>query len=211
MNRFNKFSVPLGLLDYVNPICYTVTMTVLVKYLFPVMGAPWNILFLAGAVLSVVFGFVIPTGKVLVGLGIVKFRMPVSLVFTVNSGILVSGLMLFRHVFRLPLFFFFGLVFLIIAALSFLYSRKKKVNTVAVLTGACGYLLLYISLITLSVQSGYILPVFLYGIAILLFVFLCGVGIKANLYDPKVHWIIEICNVICQFLVALSTVLLFIR
>ena len=35
------------------------------------------------------------------------------------------------------------------------------------------------------------------------------IGIKADLKDPKVHWVIEISNVICQFLVAAATVTLF--
>jgi hypothetical protein len=38
---------------------------------------------------------------------------------------------------------------------------------------------------------------------------LCGIGIKADLKNPKVHWVIEISNVLCQFLVAMSTILLF--
>ena len=42
-------------------------------------------------------GFIIPTGKVIVGLGLVVFRMPVALVFCVNTGILISGLMLLRY------------------------------------------------------------------------------------------------------------------
>lgn len=45
--------------------------------------------------------------------------------------------------------------------------------------------------------------------AIALFVFLCGVGIKADLYNPKVHWVIEVSNVVCQLLVAVATVILF--
>ena len=49
----------------------------------------------------------------------------------------------------------------------------------------------------------------MYALAILLFVMLCGIGIKADLKDPKVHWVIEISNVICQFLVAAATVTLF--
>jgi hypothetical protein len=38
---------------------------------------------------------------------------------------------------------------------------------------------------------------------------LCGIGIKANLKKPKVHWLIEISNVICQGLVAIATLILF--
>ena len=46
-------------------------------------------------------------------------------------------------------------------------------------------------------------------IAILLFVMLCGIGIKADLKNPKVHWVIEISNVLCQLLVAIATLILF--
>ena len=90
-----------------------------------------------------------------------------------------------------------------------IYSRSGKINSAAVLTGAAGYLLLYISLITLSAGRGMTLPVIMYALAIILFVMLCGIGIKADLKNPKVHWVIEISNVVCQFLVAAATVMLF--
>ncbi len=99
--KFQKFSVSLGLLDYVNPILYTVTMVTIIKSTYPVLGQPYNIIFFIGAVLSILFGLVIPTGKVLVGLGVIKFVMPVPLVFCVNFGILLSGLMLLRFALHL--------------------------------------------------------------------------------------------------------------
>lgn len=142
-SSFNKFSVPLGLLDYVNPVFYTVTMVTIVRNTYDSMGLPYNVILLAGAVFSIIFGLIIPTGKVLVGLGVIKFRMPVSLVFCVNSGILVSGLMLLRFV--------LGLLFLM----------------------------------------------------------LCGIGIKADLKNPKIHWTLEASNGMCQMLVALGTLILF--
>ena len=207
--RFNRFSVPLGLLDYVNPVFYTITMVTIIRNRYAVMDHPYNRILLIGAVISIFFGLIIPTGKVLVGLGVVKFRMPVSLVFCVNTGILLSGLMMIHSVMRMTVP---GLVLLsavIIAALVRIWSRSRKINTIAVLTGAAGYLLLYTSLITLSVQKGVMIPVVLYACAIVLFVMLCGIGIKADLKNPKVHWVIEISNVLCQGLVALGTVLLF--
>ena len=90
-----------------------------------------------------------------------------------------------------------------------MYAKSKKANTIAILTGAVGYLLLYTSLITLSVRRSAVLPVVLYGFAILLFIMLCGIGIRANLKNPKVHWVIETSNVLCQLLVAVSTIILF--
>jgi len=207
--KFNKFSVPLGLLDYVNPILYSITMVTIIKNLYSLMEQPYNVVFLIGAIISISFGLVIPTGKVLVGLGVMKFKMPVSLVFCVNTGILISGLMLFVYVMNLKPLVLVVMIVVVAALLVFMYAKSKKVNTIAVLTGAVGYLLLYTSLITLSVRSSATLPVVLYGFAILLFIMLCSIGIKADLKNPKVHWVIEISNVLCQLLVAVSTIILF--
>ena len=207
--KFHTFSVPLGLLDYVNPVFYTITMLTLIRNLSGSMGSPYNTIFKTGAIISIFFGFLIPTGKVLVGLKIVKFRMPVSLVFCVNTGIFLSGMMLAKYVTGFSPAALLILGALIIGLLILIYVKTRKMNTVAVLIGAAGYLLIYNSLITMSIRKGIMIPVILYGTAILLFVMLCGIGIRANLKDPRVHWVIEISNVICQGLVALATVLLF--
>ena len=207
--KFSKFSVPLGLLDYVNPILYSVTIITIIRNTSAGMGRPYNTILLIGAIMSIFFGFIIPTGKVIVGLGIIQFVMPVSLVFCVNTGILMSGLMLLKYVTGRSGAVVCALAAVIICFLILVYSKTGKINSVAVLTGAAGYLLLYASLITLSSRKGMTLPVIMYALAIFLFVMLCGIGIKADLKDPKVHWVIEISNVICQFLVAAATVTLF--
>ena len=49
--------------------------------------------------------------------------------------------------------------------IGFLWYKTGKFNTVAVLIGAVGYLMIYASLITLSVRGGMILPVVLYALA----------------------------------------------
>ena len=207
--KFSKFSVPLGLLDYVNPILYTITMVAIIKATYGAMGTPYNVILLVGAIISILFGLAIPTGKVLVGLGVIKFTMPVPLVACVNTGILISGLMLIDYVLNLNLAVLLGLIALIAVLLICLYIKTKKPNTIAVLTGAFGYLLIYTSLIVLAVRWHMPLEIVLYAVAILLFIMLCGIGIKADLKNPKVHWVIEISNVVCQFLVSLSTVMLF--
>ena len=207
--KLNKFSVPLGLLDYINPILYSITMITIIKNIYPIIGSPYNVILLIGAIISIAFGLVIPTGKVIVGLGIIKFRMPVSLVFCVNFGILLSGLMISKHIMSINLNILFIIIALILLALFLIYKQSKKINTIAVLTGAFGYLLIYISLIIMSAKQRIILPIILYAFAILLFVMLCCIGIKANLKNPKVHWVIEISNVLCQLFVAVGTTLLF--
>ena len=208
-DKLNKFSVPLGLLDYVNPIFYTITMVTIIKNMYSIMALPFNRILLIGVIISIIFGFIIPTGKVIVGLGLIKFRMPVSLVFCVNSGILLSGLMLAKHIMNMNLALLIILVCTICVLLVLMYLKSKKLNTISVLIGAFGYLLIYISLITLAVKNSIIIPIILCSLAIILFIILCGIGIKADLKNPKVHWVIEISNVICQGLVALATVILF--
>lgn len=208
-DKFNKFSVPLGLLDYINPIFYSVTIITIIKSISSELSTPYNLILIIGAVISILFGFIIPTGKVIVGLGIIKFKMPVSLVFCVNTGILLSGLMILKYVMNLNLILSLIIILVILLLLFLIYKKSKKINTIAVLTGAFGYLLIYISLITLSSRTKNILPTIFYAFAIILFIMLCGIGIKANLKDPKVHWKIEISNVICQGLVAIGTIILF--
>ena len=60
-----------------------------------------------------------------------------------------------------------------------------------------------------NVDAG--VPVILYGMAIGLFAMLCGIGIRADLKNPKVHWVIEGSNVLCQLFVAIATLILFSR
>lgn len=148
--KFNSFSVPLGLLDYINPICYSITMVTIIRHTSADMGKPYSVIFLIGAIISIFFGIIIPTGKVIVGLGLIKFRMPVSLVFCVNTGILISGLMLLRYVFNMNTLLLCLLFAVIVVLLILIYQKSHKMNTVAVLTGAAGYVMLYTSLITLA-------------------------------------------------------------
>ena len=209
--KFNKFSVPLGLLDYVNPVLYTTTMITIIKNIGYKMIYPFNHYLFYGVVISAIFGFIIPTGKVLVGLGVIKFSMPVGLVFGTNIGILISGLTLIHYALKMSVQTLGIIILVILAFLIFIYFKTKKFNTVAVLTGAIGYMFIYISLIIMAVRKEMIIPIILYGMAISLFVTLCAIGIKSNLKNPKVHWTIEIMNVLCQVLVCISTFILFSR
>ncbi len=208
-DKMNSFSVALGLFDYINPVFYTITVLTIITHLKGVISPPLFVIFVIGACISVIFGLAIPTVKFIVGLGIMEFKMPVNLVFYVNSGILISGLALFSYVFQLPTLVSVLVFVSILCALAFVLYKTKKFNTIAVLIGACGYLLIYATLIVLSVRISYYVPVVLYAIAIALFVMLVLIGILSDLNKPKVHWTIEISNVLCQMFVAIATVLLF--
>lgn len=207
--RQASFSVPLGLFDYINPVLYGVTAFTVIRNIGHAMSVWALILFATGAAVSLIFGFTIPTIKLLVGLDRVKFKMPVNIVFCVNVGIFISGLALFKTIFRIDLYIFIALVLAVSLLLLLLYFKTRKFNTIAVLAGAAGYLLIYSSLMTLSLRNKAAAPVMMFVSAILLFIFLCAVGIRADLKNAKVHWVIEISNVICQFLVAAGTIILF--
>lgn len=134
-----KFSVALGLFDYINPVFYGITViTVLLKLLLKA-NLPTFIVFAVGAVVSLIFGLSIPTVKLLVGLGKMQFKMPVNLVSFVNGGILLSGIALCSFVLGAkPLVL--GCALLLSAAVIALFWRLTgKFNTAAVLIGAVGY------------------------------------------------------------------------
>lgn len=202
-----KFSVGLGLFDYINPILYGITTFIILKN--NIFNNPIMILFLLGAIISLIFGLSIPTVKLLVGLQKLKFKMPVNLVFFVNSGIFISGLSLIIKILSINIYTIIMIILLIIFLLYLVYFKTKNFNTIAVLLGAAGYVLIYTSLIILAIKNYIYVSLIIYLLAILLFIFLCMIGIKANLKDPKVHWIIEISNVICQFLVMIGTLILY--
>ncbi len=208
IDTIGHFSVALGLFDYINPIFYGVTVITIMIKMFGVMDVPTYIFFAVGAVISLIFGLSIPTVKLIVGLGKMQFKMPVNLVSFVNTGILFSGIALVFHVVGVKPLILILVLLCATGIIGFLWYKTGKFNTVAVLIGAVGYLMIYLSLITLSIRNGVILPVILYALAICLFVFLCLVGILSNLKNAKVHWAIEISNVMCQFSVALATVIL---
>ena len=203
------FSVALGLFDYINPVFYAVTSITIAVHLHGAASPAVFALYALGALVSLFFGLAIPTVKLLVGLGRMPFKMPVNLVAFVNSGILLSGLMLFAAVLHPPVPALAGILAVILILLGLVYGKTKKANTIAVLTGAFGYILIYAAMIVFSLRSGALLPVVLYGIAILLFIALCLIGMRADLKDARIHWVIEISNVLCQLCVMLATLLSF--
>lgn len=205
-NKFAKFSVSLGLLDYINPILYSITVITIINSISKVMSMPWNIFYIIGAVISIIFGLGIPTIKVLIGMNKIKFKLPVMFVFLVNTGIFISGIALLKSILNLNIFIVLSILLLSILFLGLVYKQTKKFNNVAVLIGFIGYLSIYISLFILAIKNGILLSIILLAIAICLFLLLIMIGLKANLKDAKVHWIIESSNIICQLCVAIGTI-----
>ncbi len=207
--KMNEFSVALGLFDYINPIFYAITSITIIKNYYGVMSITSFIFLAAGCILSMIFGLSIPTLKFIVGLGKIKFKMPVNLVFYVNLGLFITGMTLFKYTFLTSTITTVLILLATIILLLMIYLKSKKFNTIAVLIGMVGYLLIYSSLIKTAIKSNYYLSIILYSIAICFMIFLVLIGVFSNLKKAKVHWTLEICNVLCQGFVALSTVLLF--
>lgn len=203
-----NFSVGLGLLDYVNPIFYAVTSITILVNLFGLMKLPMYVLYALGALVSLIFGFTIPTVKVLVGLGKMEFALPVNLVSYVNLGIFLSGLMLLGYAYKIAIPVFLIIIALVVAFLFLVYKKTGNFNAVAVLIGAAGYLLIYASLLKLAVAAA-IPCIILYAVAICLFVALVTMGVKGDVMNAKLHWVIESTNITCQACVAIATLLLF--
>jgi len=204
----NGFSVSLALTDYGNPIIYLITCITIIINISKFLYYPYNIFYLGGCILSIIFGFSIPTVKLLVGLNKIKFNLPVKYVFYVNLGIFISGLMLLKCILNINILLFISIVMLSIIILSIVYYKTKKFNNIAVLIGGIGYLLIYIALIYKSISSNLMVPIVFYCLAISLYIMLIGIGIKGNLKNAKVHWIIEISNIICQLMVLIGTIIL---
>jgi len=210
--RGTTFSVGLGLLDYVNPIVYTtlsIFMSINIIHEIPM----WQFLiYAAGAIVSIIFGFTIPTVKVLVGLGKFEFSLPVNLVAYVNTGIFISGSVLLLCVKKAnPVVYL--IVMAVLAALLYLgiYKKTKKFNPVAVLIGCIGYTMIYITCISRAAGLGLTGPIICYSIAILLMIVLVCIGCFANLMKAQIHWVIEATNIICQSMALIGTILLFCR
>ena len=121
-----KFSIALGLFDYINPILYCITSITLLKNMYGVMATPLYIFYALGVCVSMVFGLSIPTVKVIVGTGKMQFKMPVNLVSYVNTGIFISGLMLFGHVFAIKPAIFAVIVAIVLGLLWSIYKKTGK-------------------------------------------------------------------------------------
>ena len=211
-SQLTTFSILLGLTDFVNPIFYTFFFLTMLKNLRFESDAFLFKLFKIGAIISLIGGYFIPTGKVIVGLGLLDFVMPVPVVHFVNTGFLISGIALFLMCKRKSskdisaiIKVLFAIFYIVAFCLTCIFSRY---NTAAVLTGVIGIVLIYVSLILMSRKAGKTISMTLAILSFFLTFFLAGVGIKANLYSVTVHWLIELTNIVCQASLFLSAKLL---
>lgn len=201
----------LGLFDYINPICYTAFTIIGFFYFRKMMKPGFYYVYFAGAIISLIGGFFIPTIKTLIGLGILEWNLPVSKVIIANTGFLISGPTLFIGTLKAN-------------RLSSPEDKNVKLNSLAILAvdlaflnnfivgfGALGMIMIYVTCAKLAIERKR------YYAAAAIAVSLCGTLFEAfysnsgaDLNSPAVHVVIEVGAVITHLMLVLSAYLLFI-
>ena len=201
----------LGLLDYINPICYTIFTVIGFFYFRKIMRPVFFYIYFVGAIISLIGGFFIPTIKTLIGLGVLEWGLPVKKVIIANTGFLISGPTLF------------------IGTLKSLRrkepeSKNVTLNSFGLLTadlaflnkfivgfGALGMIMVYVTCGKLAIERKR------YYALITLVISLCGTLFESvysnsgtDLNSPAVHLVIEVGAVITHLMLVLSAYLLFI-
>jgi hypothetical protein len=201
----------LGLLDYINPICYTIFTIIGFRYFRKIMRPVFFYIYFVGAIISLIGGFFIPTIKTLIGLGVLEWGLPVSKVIIANTGFLISGPILFIGTLK-PLrrkepqnnnvtLNSFGLL-----AVDLPFLNKFIVGF-----GALGMIMIYVTCGKLAIERKR------YYALITLIISLCGTLFESvysnsgtDLNSPAVHLVIEVGAVITHLMLVLSAYLLFI-
>ena len=205
----------LGLLDYINPICYTAFTIIGFFYFRKIMKPGFFYVYFIGAIISLIGGFFIPTIKTLIGLGVMEWGLPVSKVIIANTGFLISGPTLFIGTLKanrlesaedntvkvcslplLPLFLVVDLAFL---------------NKFIVGFGALGMILIYVTCAKLAIERKRYYAVATLCVSLLGTLFESVYSNSGtDLNAPAVHLVIETGAVITHLMLVLSAYLLFI-
>jgi hypothetical protein len=201
----------LGLLDYINPICYTAFTVIGFFYFRKMMKPGFYYVYFVGAVISLIGGFFIPTIKALIGLGIMDWNLPVSKVIIANTGFLISGPTLFIGTMKANRADSPKTKNVTLNSLGLLAADLAFLNKFIVGFGALGMILIYVTTAKLAIERKRYYAVATIAIS------LCGTLFESfysnsgtDLNSPLVHWVIEIGAVITHLMLVLSAYLLFI-
>lgn len=210
----NGFSIWLGLMDFLNPIIYTLFFVTLVRGLKAKKADPGMIKVLtAGAIISMAAGYIIALGKTIVGLGLINFTLPVPLFYITDIGFLISGVTLLlihrKKTYKGLRTWVKIVVPILFIALSIFVCVSQGANSGAQLTAAIGTFLIYGTMIAMAAREKNWLALILAIIPILTTAALIPYSASVDLTDPATHWVIEPTNIAGQLALWLSAVLLF--
>ena len=201
------FNVALGLVDYVNPLTYSINTFLILSGARHLMNPVQFWGYLIGIIISLIIGIVIPTGKLLVGMGKIEFRLPYALFFIVNLGIMLTGVSLFAAVAGTKALIIALVIILVI--IFGLWAMTKKFNSAIMFTGTLGYTLIYISLILLALRAGKILPMIMFILCWCIMMGIIVMSMKVDLTTPRWHWPIEGGNIGTQIILMIGLIVLF--
>ena len=201
------FSVALGLIDYLNPVCYSINTFLIFAGVKKLMNPVQLWTYLIGIIISLILGLVIPTGKLLVGLGKIEFRLPFFMFFVVNAGIMLTGASLFSVPVKPAVLI--GALVAALAIILFMWYKTKRFNSAIMFTGTLGYTMIYAALIIFAVKAGLILPVILFALCWCIMIGIIVLSMKVDLTNPKWHWPIEGGNISCQIILMIGLLILF--
>lgn len=181
------FSLAMGLFDFINPIMYAGFFIYTFKKIRPYLKKGFYIVYVIGGFLSLCAGIMIPTVKCIVGLGLMEFSLPVKIVAFVNTGFILSGFSVFIGTlkkFRNP------------EAdkdvtLRSIINPYSLLNSVVVLGGAVGLVLVYISYMKIALQRKRKSAFYVLCYSLVMTLANSFVGSAMDTSAAWVHWLIE--------------------
>ena len=208
-----EFSVLLGLVDYLNPLLYLCFFLVLILALRKRIPKLHWICLLIGGCITLTYGFIIPTYKVLCGVGVFTFAMPEWAVFGTMIGFLSAGLALLIASYRIftkkNLLLLLTYIVAAVIVILLLTVVHAKYNTIAVGFATIGLYLLYISVLGYAIREKRRLPLACLIFSMVMTATLSMVGIFGDMSLASLHWFTQIANICCQASLAAGTYLLF--
>ena len=182
------FSLAMGLFDFINPIMYASFFIYTLPKIRPYLIKWVYMVYLAGGILSLTAGILIPTTKCIVGLGLMTFELPVKIVAFVNTGFILSGFSVFFGTLK-----------------KFRNSEAKKavklrsiinpyslLNSIVVLGGAVGLVLVYISYIKIALERKRKAGCYVLCYSLVMTLANSFVGAAMDTSASWVHWLIEV-------------------
>lgn len=215
--QFNLAFLPLGIMDFLNPIVYTLFFVQLMKGLKEKNTDEGLMKVLkVGAIISLASGYIIATGKTLVGFGLFDFELPVPLFWATGVGFVLSGLALL-FIYKKKTFSGIAawlkiLVLVVLAGLTvaiLFVLDPVKGNSITQGVTAIGTFMLYGTMIAFAARDKNKVALILAIIPILTTAGLIPYSASVDLTDPATHWVIEPTNIAGQVALWLSARSLF--
>lgn len=194
----SDFSVSLALVDFIQPILYSSFIIIMIKNLKGKIKMSLFVPFTVGGIMSICAGLIIPTFKLMVGLGFMEFKLPDVLLTIVEAGVLISSISLFATTFKKN------------------YSEKMyaagfpiSLNTFAIILGAIGMLIMSISLIKIGYRKKSKLAVIFAIMPIVCTLVLGFTSSVVDLYSAASHWVLEAISIIMEGSLLASAITIF--